>query len=264
MHDGAASQLRARDHLDAMRGAFEAGGAGAVVSFVEGFALPSERRQLYALAMQGLGRQDWPGKTLDGQVALARAAIAEGLRQADSEPDPEEAAKRLDFANALSYDLAADLAPCWPDDARPRERSHHEVGLAAADDCLRWRDRLGKPAGPRSMAFWARGIHLLALGRRDEALEAFERSRDLAREAAAAEGHGTGIDVAGHWSVLLGEGYVELARQGLGDAQAGARLDALLGTLERAADAQPAERDDLLFCREQLQVARGCLPCRMA
>jgi len=226
--------------------------------------MPSDRRRLYSLALQALGRQRWAGKSLDAQVALARAAIAEGLRQAGAEPDPEEAAKRLDFANALSYDLSADLAPCWPDDPRPRERRHFETGLAAADDCVRWRERLGKPAGPLSTAWWARGIHLLALGRRAEALEAFERSRDLAREAAASEGRGTSLDASGHWSVLLGEGYVEIARQGLGDQEAPARLDALLGTIEEAAESRPAERDDLLFCREQLQLARGCLPCQGA
>jgi len=262
MKDQLGGEFTARDHLDAMRQAYESGGAAAVASFVEGFTLPSERRQLYSLALQGLGRQDWRGKSLDGQVSLARAAIAEGLRQADAESDPEEAAKRLDFANALSYNLAADLAPCWSDDPRRRELRHFEAGLAAADDCVRWRDELGKGAGPRSMAQWARGIHLLALGRRDEALEAFERSRDLAREAAAAEGRGTALDHRGHWSVLLGEGYVEIARHALGDAAAGGRLDALLGTIDRASRAQPDDKDDLIFCRDQLKVARQCLPCR--
>lgn len=246
------------DHLDVLRRLMAEGGVSGVERFIAGLARPSERRQLWSLAQRAFGQDEWDGKTLDVVIEIGRSAIEEGLRQAEAETDPEEAARRLDFANVMSYNLAAGLAPCWPDEKRHREPRHLEAGLKAAEDCIRWREELGKGPGPRSMALWAKGIHELALGRARQAREDFVASRDLAAENARAAGHSVSVDETGHWSVLLGEGYVRLAELLAGEAGARERQDEILAILQAASRAQPDSRDDLHFCRDQLRAAEEC------
>ena len=68
------------------------------------------------------------------------------------------------------------------------------------------REQLGKGHGPLSMAWWAKGVHELALGRTDDARTSFERSLERAVEAARdvrttgeRRQHGSGV------GVLLGD-----------------------------------------------------------
>ena len=80
---------------------------------------------------------------------------------AASEAAPDDQAREglLQGASILSYNLSADLADCWPGDEKERTRAHFEAGLAAAKDCVRWREELQNPPGTLSMAWWAKGMH---------------------------------------------------------------------------------------------------------
>ena len=171
-------------HWDGMRTAMETGGPTTVVEFIDGFD-GEERRKLYAFAQRAFYDRDWQGKNFDAYVEIVNAGIAEGLRQAEAADDPEEAAKLTDYSNVLSYNLSADLAECWPGDDAPRERRHFEAGLKAAEDCIRWREELGKGPFPFSIAYWAKGMHLLSLGDHAGALENFRKSFDYAESSAS-------------------------------------------------------------------------------
>src|SRR5436190_1934609 len=81
--------------------------------------------------------------------------------------------------------------------------------LWGAKDCIRWRDELGKPAGARFMAWWARGAHELSLGRASDAATSFERALEFARKAAV--GAPAAVEPGGDFGVILAAGYMGLA-----------------------------------------------------
>ncbi|HEY2923370.1 MAG TPA: hypothetical protein VGJ98_00220, partial [Candidatus Eisenbacteria bacterium] len=199
----------------------------------------------------------------DDVIRIARAGIAEGLREAElarARSDTEEARECIDFANRLSYNLAADLAECWPGDEASRERRHFEAGLRAAYDCVVWRQELGKPPDRKAMAHWAAGMHHLSLGNLVEALCGFEAAFGLALHAAAATETADSRPEAyvkpnGDFGVILYYGYAGIARHLLGDAtgtrqfeQAGA---AFAETLRNPKDQEAAE--DAEFGLDQLR-----------
>lgn len=161
---------------------------------------------------------------LDAKIAEARAAIDAHVREG-----------AIDKANVASYNLAADLADCWPDDDVPRMRAHFEAGLRAAEDCVRWREELGKPPDRQSIAHWAVGMHRFSLGDVAGARAALERALDLAEAD----------DM-----ILLNRGYLALARWRLGEAQAEEDYREAVAGLE-ALDA-----DDAPYCIAQLEVVR--------
>jgi hypothetical protein len=194
-------------HLAAMRER-AAAGAAAYVAFVEGFTDRLERRKLYGAASGAMGPRSTE-RDLDAACDIARAGIAEGLRQSATETDPAEASRRKDFANVLSYNLAADMAECWPEDSTPRARRHFVAGLAAAEDCVRWREELAKPPGPRQMAFWAKGTHEMSLGMARAAAASFERALEYARQSATTAP--AAVVVGGDFGVILSAGYLGIA-----------------------------------------------------
>ena len=137
---------------------------------------PMQRRGLFLMASQRISAgQDLP-RTLADLIAISRAAIDEFAAQAEVESDAEERDRRLDGANILSYNLAADLAPCWPEDPEPRTDDHFKAGIRCAEDCLRWRSELNKGAVPFHMAWWALGTHRCGLADWSGAIAAFESS----------------------------------------------------------------------------------------
>jgi len=195
-------------HADELGRLIVSGSAASVVSYIKAIVSPLERRQLFAFAQQAMSKRKDATRDLDGLVAVAHAAIADGIRQAAAETDTAEAAKRKDFVNVIAYNLAADLAECWPDDLTPRAKKHFETGLAAAQQAVHLRDELGKPAAARAMAWWASGAHQLSLGRAADAAASFERSLEFSRNAckgAAAVGPG------GDFHVMLASGCLGLA-----------------------------------------------------
>lgn len=204
-------------HWPAMAEAAESDGAAGVIAFIDGFGDDLERRVLYMFARRGLGSDEWEGKSLDLLIEVAEAGIAEMLRQGESAEDKETRNKRIDSANVVSFNLAADLADCWPGDSMPRERRHFERGLKAAEDCLMWREMLGKPAGPFSMAFWVHGMHALSLDDTETAVSSFKSSLEYAQQAAEDEGASAEIAPESTFGVILEAGYLGLARWKAGD-----------------------------------------------
>lgn len=237
--------------LDLARG----GGVASVIAAIEEESDPKDRRGLFSLAMGVLGREEWPGRSLDATIAIARAGIEEGVRQAEAESDEAERVKRIDFANVLGFNLSADLADCWPADDRPREPRHLAAGLAAAEDCLRWRRELNKGPFPFSIAYWAHGMHSLSLGDLGTARDSFERSLAAAREVAASQERATEAGADATFGVNLGVGYLGLARWRAGEPEGEAQLRSALEAFAAQKEAHPDEESDCVFGIAQLDTA---------
>ena len=233
----------------------EEGGVEAVVTHIAAEEDRGTRRGLFSLAFGKLSGEEWSGRSLDGTVIIGRAAIEEGVRQAEEESNPEEAQRRIEFANVLSYNLAADLADCWPEDARPRETHHFEAGLAAAEDCLRWREELRKGPFPFSIAWWAHGMHALSLGRLDGAVSSFGKSLEAAQQVARDQGRSDEVGAEATFGVNLGVGYLGLARWRAGDADGEAQYRRSLEAFIAQKKAHPDEEIDANFGIAQLHTA---------
>jgi hypothetical protein len=251
-------------HRNKLRSALEEGGSAKVVAFIQGTADPELRRKLYTLAKQVLPERSDAKRRFDDVIRIARAGIAEGLRQAElarARSDADEARECLDFANRVSYNLAADLAECWPGDEARRERRHLEAGLRAAYDCIVWRQELGKPPDRRAMAHWAAGMHQLSLGNLVEALFGFEAALGLALQAAAAspttpelkpEAH---VKPGGDFGVILYYGYAGIARHLIGDASGSRQFEQACAAFEGTTRASKDEEalEDAGFGLDQLR-----------
>jgi len=233
----------------------EAGGAPALIAAIREEEDPGLRRALFLLSLRRIASSEFPNASLDTSLEVARAAIAEGVRQAESEADSEEAARRKDFANVLSYNLSADLAECWPEDPRPRRREHFEAGLQAAEDCLRWREELDKGPMPFSLAHWAHGIHALSLGRIETAIRSFEASLSAAREAARRDERSPTEGAESTFGVHLGLGYLGIARMRSGDPEGEDLLDRALACFDFQRQAHPEESSEVDFGIAQLRTA---------
>jgi hypothetical protein len=247
----------AEQQWEPMREAMEKGGPAGVKAFIEGFSDPSERRQLYYFGHRAFSGRDWQGKDLDQVADFTELGIDELLEHSQAEADAEKAKAYKNAGNAMSFNLAADLADCWPGDDVPREHRHFERGLAAAERCIRWREELQAKPEHFSIAWWAKGMHELSLGRHAESLRSFVESRDFAVKSAEAEGHDTSISPDGHWSVLLAAGYVGIAQCAGGDEQGRAALQQCYAALTEGMKQQPDQAGDLQFCLDQLQKVEG-------
>jgi len=250
-------------HKDKIRSVYAEGGADRVVAFIQGTEDAELRRKFYALARQVLPDRKSREPRFDDVIRIARAGIAEGLRLAElarARGIADEARECIDFANRLSYNLAADLADCWPGDEAPRERRHFEAGLRAAYDCVVWRQELGKPPERRAMAHWAAGMHQLSLQNLVEALCAFEAAFGLSLHAAAAgededKSPETYVKPNGDFGVILYYGYAGIARHLLGDDSGLRQFEqacaAFAETLKNPRDKDVAE--DAQFGLDQLR-----------
>jgi len=240
------------ENWEEMRKRMETDGPRSTAEFIQTFA-DSDRKKLYFFAQRAFGGRSWDGKSLDKTAEIVELGIVELVRQSEAETDPTRSTELLDYANILSFNLSADLADCWPGDDAERNRGHFERGLAAASNCLQWRKQLRKGPGPFSMAWWAKGMHELSLSRSADAFASFVQSRDYSREQARAGDHGHLINADGHWSVLLGEGYVGIAAQVSGKDEGRSILEAAFQALEEALEKQPAAKGDIEFCTAQLK-----------
>lgn len=247
-------------HWDEMRSLMEKAGPDAVIAFIAGFDDDEQRRKLFSFARFSFAVNEWEGKNLDAVIAVANAGIAEGLRQAEAATSAEEAAKLVDYANVMSYNLSADLAECWPGDTLPRERRHFEAGLKAAEDCLRWREELGKGPGPFAMAYWAKGMHQLSLGDVTGAVENFQKSYDYNVELAKEEGTAAEVSPEAGFGLILAEGYVALAMWAGGDEAGKARYEGAVAAFREGAEKYPDDkcrREDFQFGIDQLEWVKG-------
>jgi hypothetical protein len=197
-------------HAAELKRRFTEGGADGVLSYIDSFD-SAERLKLFYSAHQGLFDRDHPMADIDGYIAVVDAGIAEALRRSEAAPTAEESAGLLNTANVMSFNMAANLADCWPGDETVREPRHFERGLRAAEDCVRWRTELKKAAGPFALAWWAAGAHHLFLDQPERAHAAFSKQLNYASDAATAAGQSTEVKPEAPFSVLLAHGYVALS-----------------------------------------------------
>ena len=237
---------------DKMKAAAEAGGGTAVAEYILGFDDELERRVLFVFARTGLVMQDWEGKNFDDYITVCDAGIAEVFRQAEAAEDEETRAKRRNAAHVISYNLTADLADCWPGDDDPREKRHFERGRKAAEDCLEWCPPDVLPG--LSMDWWAKGMHELSLGA-PEAASSFEQSLDLAVKVAEDAGQVATVSPEGEFGVILGTGYLGLARMASGDDAAGALYVAAVSAFGAQLEDEE-KKDDAGFGISQLEKVR--------
>lgn len=160
-------------------------GGPAVVELIRTFETFAERLIMYTLARQALIMEDGGlHGGLDCTVAVADAGIAEVERLLPAAEDAVERQNLLRALHMLNFNLAADLADCWPGDELPRERRHFERGLKAGDALLA---RVFEGAVlPHVLAndHWVRGMHQLSLGEFVAARESWGRALVHAAEAA--------------------------------------------------------------------------------
>ena len=242
-------------HWDAMKAVVENDGVDGIVKFIDGFTDDLERRVLYVFARQGVMFQDWQGKNFDTYIGICDAGVKEILRQVESADDDEDLKKKLRSAHVLCYNLSADLADCWPGDETPRSKSHYERGLKAAEDCLKWADRMGSDANTYSIDFWAKGIHELSLGYSSNALESWSKSLEYACRTAELDPVPAMPDPAQNFGVILGFGYVGLAEWICGNDIAKSKYhDAISAFKNQFDDAE--KKSDAEFGISQLEKVR--------
>jgi hypothetical protein len=231
-------------------------GPDSAIAFIESFTDDIERRVLYLFARRALVMDEWEGRNLDCCVAVARAGIKEMLRQADNAANPAMRARCINLANAMSYDLAADTADCWPGDELPRTREHFQAGLAAAEDCIRWRTELDLGEDALATAWWAKGMHQLSLGDHAAARLSFQRSFELAQKSARDSGRPDGVGLDGDYGVILAWGYVGLADWALGEPDGKVRYGEAIATFN-AQGADPELEEDARHGIDQLETVRA-------
>ena len=245
-----------QEHWPAMQAAVESEGAAGVIKLISGFDDDLERRVLYMFSRQGLVMGDWTGKNFDDCIAVATAGIEELLRQAEAATDDETRNMRFDGANVISYNLSADLADCWPGDDTPRAARHFERGYDAALDCLKWRGLLNKGPGPFMMAWWAKGMHELSLGRYQDSVASFTHSLAFAKDDARDQELPILVNAEGTYTVIVGAGYLGLARLLAGDEAGQVQYDEAIAAF--TAQLEDAEKkDDAQFGIDQLEKVRG-------
>ena len=199
------------EHLAAIKHALERGGTPALIDYINGVDSDPLRRVLYIAAQRVLTPRDFQGKNYDDLIAVCEAAIAEMLRQAEAAPDEETRGQCLHGAHIVSYNLAAELADCWPGDDAPRSKAHYQRGLKAAEDCLGWSGPAAAP-GPISRDHWVKGMHQLSLGNREDAIESWTTSLQFAIKDAESIGQPTSVTAGAPFGVILSAGYLSLAR----------------------------------------------------
>ena len=237
-------------HTAALVSAMQTDGAAGVIDYIRSRP-ESEHYNLYTLAQSTFGTRGNTAVPLDDYITIVRAGIDDSLRRSSLQTDPAAAASLKDAANIASFNLLADLAECWPDDHVTRERRHFEEGLRAAEDCIRWRDELGKPNNRKAMPWWGKGMHLLSLERYAEAIAAFETTCRLVFGGESRE-----INADATFDQLLYSGYLALARIAAGDASGETLLSAVRLTLDTQL-LDESRREDAQFALDQLGVVEG-------
>ncbi len=228
-------------HRAAMKSAVEAGGGQAVIDYIEGFDSDPLRRVLYIASKQVLAPPDFEDKRLDDLITVCDAGVAEMLRQVEAAPDDETRGQCLHAAHIVSFNLAAELADCWPGDDLPRTNAHHTRGTQAAVDCLLWSEVAGV-AMPISNDYWVRGIHQLALGDAQAAIRSWTAALEFAEAAAENGGESTNIGPDGTFAVILNSGYLGLARWTSGDETGKSEYEAAIEAFrQQLEDTEKAE-----------------------
>ena len=242
------------DQVDALMILIEDQGPYAVIEHIEEFE-PVQRLQLYELARELYIFSEWDGRNFDDYITVMDSGIEEALHQANNASDSFTITVFLDMANAMSYNLSADLAECWPGDTLTRHRRHFERGLSAALQCIEWRHELDKGPYPFFMAYWAAGIHQLSLYRPREAIYSFVKSLNNAQQVTIDAGRPLGIAPQAGFELLLAHGYLGLAMQMCGEDD-GTQYETAIQAFQEGIKYPEWGGDDYSFGIAQLEWAR--------
>lgn len=181
----------------------------------------------------------WQEKALSDVVIIGRAGIQYCLTKAQdlAESDSAGAAQLKGTAKAIAYNLASYTWPGWDEKGIVISQADLIAGLDAAKLNLRLAIELNKGPKPLSMAYWALGAQYLTLGEYEEAVSAFDSSKEEARE---------GKDRA---SELLALGYIGVTRiaEGTKKSKGEKQLDEAVSGLEKL------KTEDAKFFADQLR-----------
>jgi hypothetical protein len=238
-----------------LRAALESGGPQAMVTAILDHAPDAARTALFRFARQGLVLEQWEGKSLDAYMAVADAAVAWLGARAESAA-PAERPEYLAVLAEFTFNYAADLADCWPGDHEPRTERHFARGMEVAEQSVGLRAELDKPDSSKHLGWWAFGYHQLRLGHTDAAVDCMERSLAHARRAARDTGEHDEVNSRAPFPVLIGAGYLGLARIADGEPSGPDLYGEALAALQ-AQLAEPERREEAEFGISQLQRVRS-------
>lgn len=240
-----------------LRAVLEAGGSDALVDAIMAYPTDVERTALFRFARHGLVLGDWEGKNLDVYLDVAEAGIA-WLGDRAEAANGEARTAFLAVLAELTFNVAADVADCWPGDDEPRRPDQFRRAVDIAEQSVGLRDELDKPAESKHLGWWAFGYHQLRLGHTDIASDCMERSLEHARRAAREAGQPEGVTSQAPFAVLLGAGYLGLARIA-DDEPSGPDLYSEAISVFRAQLSDPERKDDAQFGIDQLERVRSLL-----
>ncbi len=233
----------------------ESGPAGLVATILASDS-DAERAALFRFARQGLVLDEWEGKgRLDAYLTVTNAG-REWLSERAEAVTPEERKSYLAVLAELTFNFAADIADCWPGDDEPRDQRHFQLGMEVAEQSVGLREELGKPDSSKHLGWWAFGYHQLRLGHTDGAVDGMERSLEHARRAAREAGEHDEISSQAPFPVLIGAGYLGLARIADGEPS-GPDLYGEAIAAFRAQLTDEERRDDAQFGIDQLERVRA-------
>jgi hypothetical protein len=237
-----------------LRHILDKSGIAACIAAIRSETDNARRNQLYRLAVRKLG--GGVGATsadLDAMITIGDNGIRDLLGIASSCTD--EAAQWEDLANILAYNLSANLCDCWGD-GDSRERKHFEAGLGYADQALELRRKLNKGPGPFSMAYWARGKHLLSLGKPTEAAAVFRECLACEDAMARESGMDPSVIESAPSGALNARAFLGLSLLSAGDPAGKGMLGealAVLRTRSAEGEGEGEAKDDAQVYRDQVE-----------
>ena len=224
-----------------LRRTLDHNGAAACCAAIQSEADVEHREQLFRYAIRKLGGGSGASASdLDAMVTIGNAATS---NKEGREPQ----------VNVLAFNLSANLCDCWGD-GDSRQRSHFEAGLRFADLALELRKFLKKDASSFSMAHWARGKHLLSLGRAREAAEAFQESLNCEQTAARENGQDPSSLETAPGGLLNSRAFLGLSMARSGRQEGNAMLEESIAILSNRVEHGEGElKEDAQVYLDQIQ-----------
>ena len=115
-----------------LRAALEQHGPQAMIDAIMAEPSDGARSALFRFARLGLVVGEWEGKNLDDYLAVTDAGIAWLGHRAEDHAG-EERDRYLGVLAELTFNLAADVADCWPGDDEPRQPHHFQRAMEIAE-----------------------------------------------------------------------------------------------------------------------------------
>jgi hypothetical protein len=239
--DKAFSEEELKTRWTDLRRTLDAEGAAACCAAIQSETDAERREQLFRYAIRKLGGGSGASASdLDAMVAIGSVATS---KTGGREPQ----------VNVMAFNLSANLCDCWGD-GDSRQRAHFEAGLRFADLALELRRILKKDASSFSMAHWARGKHLLSLGRAREAAEAFQESLNCERIAARENGQDPSALENASGGLLNSRAFLGLSMARSGRPEGNAMLEESLAILRHRIEKGEGEmKEDAQVYLDQIQ-----------